>query len=130
MKRRRPVYDIQDVSVIKLTAWIAFIAIVVICAIPAVIAKSTRETVIATVRKTERVTVGFGDEMTSKYLIFTDSEVFENTDSPVFWKFNSSDIYGRIEVGKTYRFDVVGYRINVLSSYRNIIEASEYTITE
>lgn len=62
--------------------------------------------------------------MSSKYLVFTESEVFENTDA--FWalKFNSSDIQGQIGVGETCTLRVYGWRIPFLSMYRNILEAN------
>ena len=59
---------------------------------------------------------------TSKYLIFTDKGVFENTDDISVMKFNSSDFYAQIEVGNNYCFTVAGYRVPFLSMYQNIIE--------
>ena len=80
----------------------------------------TQETVSVTVVKTERVVSG----ESSKYLVFTEDETFKNSDTIWYLKFNSSDIYGRLEPGE-YQFDVYGYRIPLLSSYRNIIEVKE-----
>ena len=60
-----------------------------------------------------------------KYLIFTKEAVLENTDSWFWWKFNSSDIYGQIEVGKTYKFKTYGWRLRPLSWYKNIISFEE-----
>lgn len=74
-----------------------------------------------TVNRMERVVT----QDSSKYLVFTDSEVFENTDSLLYWKFNSSDVYGQLEIGKTYKARVYGWRIKFLSNYRNIIEIKE-----
>lgn len=61
----------------------------------------------------------------SKYLIFGEDKdghikVVQNTDSLFKGKFNSSDIYADIKVGKTYHFDVYGFRIPFLSKYENI----------
>ena len=56
-----------------------------------------------------------------KYLIYTDIGTFENTDQWLCGKFNSSDIYGRIEVGATYEFDTIGIRVTFFSWYENII---------
>lgn len=55
------------------------------------------------------------------YLIFTENETFECTDSVIDWKFNSSDFYGRLKVGETYRVSARGMRIPFMSTYRNII---------
>ena len=65
-----------------------------------------------------------------KYLVYTKNtdglvEVFEITDSFAFGRFNSSDVYGGIEVGKTYSFTVVGERSELFSIYPNIKEYNE-----
>lgn len=70
----------------------------------------------------ERVVEG----RSSKYLIYcrtddNDVLVLENTDNMYRGKWNSSDIYGEIESGKTYHFNVVGCRIPFLSWYENIL---------
>lgn len=57
----------------------------------------------------------------SKYLIFTDKEVFEDVDEGIFFKWNSSDVYGQLEIGKEYNLKVTGVRFHYLSWYRNII---------
>lgn len=61
-----------------------------------------------------------------KYLVFTKLEngevrVFENTDNPFLGKWNSSDVFAQIEIGKKYVFDVAGYRNQQMSWYENII---------
>lgn len=58
----------------------------------------------------------------SKYLVFAENEVFENTDTILFMKFSSSDVQNSLEVGKCYNVKVVGWRVNILSMYRNIIK--------
>ncbi len=72
---------------------------------------ATQADVTFTVEKAERVF----EADSSRYLIFTKAETFEDTDSIVFLKFNSSDLYGRIDQGKTYRAKVAGLRIPFLS---------------
>lgn len=69
-------------------------------------------------------------DKSSKYLVFTKTEegetrVFSVEDSLLRFRWNSSDVYGEIEVGKTYRFTVVGFRIEILSMYENIIDFEE-----
>ena len=66
----------------------------------------------------------------SKYLVFTKTEdgetrVFSVEDSFLRFRWNSSDVYGEIEVGKMYRFTVVGFRFEILSMYENIIDFEE-----
>jgi hypothetical protein len=81
------------------------------------------------VTKTERVANKDGNG--ARYLVWGvndtlgSKETFEITDSAVNWRWNSSDLYGEINVGTTYKFDVVGYRWGYGSSYRNIITATE-----
>ena len=60
---------------------------------------------------------------TSKYMVFTDKEVFENTDSVLSLKWNSSDMYRDVKVGDTCTFKVTGIRVPFMSWYRNILEA-------
>lgn len=106
------------------TGWVYVIlfAIILLCGFGGSCAKAgTVETVTATV--TDKTVKRSGE--TDKYLVFTDQETFENTDEWLAGKFNSSDVYGRIKVGKTYKFTVRGWRIPFFSSYRNITEAVE-----
>lgn len=86
--------------------------------LPIVVCRSTADEIEVTVVKTEN-TIHDG------YLIFTDKETFKITDSVPYWRWNSSDVYGNIHVGKTYHLKVYGWRIHFLSMYRNIISASE-----
>ena len=60
--------------------------------------------------------------MDSKYLIYTDGEVFENSDDITFGKMNSHDFQSRLKVDSTYTVKVVGMRIENISMTRNIIE--------
>jgi hypothetical protein len=76
------------------------------------------------VQDKERVVTGSGADQESKYLIFTDQETFENVDSWLALKFNSSDVYGSIVEGSTCEFTVTGWRFPFLSWYRNILEAT------
>lgn len=61
----------------------------------------------------------------SYYLIFTDKGVFKNDDNWFFFKFNSSDIYGKIHVGKCYSLKKRFWRIRIFSMYENIMKARE-----
>ena len=82
------------------------------------------ETVTLTVKDKERVVDRGGDE--ARYLIWSeDGETFENVDTLIKGKLNSSDIYGQLERGKTYRCKVHGWRNGFFSMYRNIINCSE-----
>lgn len=81
------------------------------------------EHVVATVTDKDRqVTSDSDGHAQSKYIVFTNKEVFENTDSLLRGKFNSSDIQGQLQRGCTYDFEVYGFRNHFLSTYRNIID--------
>ena len=80
-----------------------------------------QEDVTITVNEKERV--AYGED--SKYLIWTDDEVFENTDALLMGKFNSSDLYGKLVKGKTYNCQAIGWRIPFLSMYRNLVNCEE-----
>lgn len=84
--------------------------------------KFTETTTIDKVVRMERV----NNYKSSKYLIFCENEVFENTDSFVYLKFNSSDFMVMIKEGDVYRFTVTGIRLPFLSWYRNIVKVEKY----
>ena len=81
----------------------------------------TADTVSFTVSEKERIQ----DGNSSKYLIFTESEVFENSDSLMRWKWGSSDMYGAMKEDITYTAEVYGWRVPFLSMYRNIVSITE-----
>lgn len=56
----------------------------------------------------------------SKYLIFTDKGTYENTDTWMALKFNSSDVYGQAKIGAVCDLYVYGWRIPFFSMYQNI----------
>lgn len=77
-----------------------------------------------TVEGKERVCDGSSDgNQECRYLVFTDHGTFQITDSWIFTRWNSSDVYGRLRAGQTYDFEVAGWRIPFLSRYPNILEA-------
>lgn len=78
----------------------------------------TGDTVTATITDKERVMT----QEDSYYLIFTDNEVFRNSDNLLVLKFNSSDIQGAAKIGSTCQMSVYGFRVPFLSMYRNITD--------
>ena len=82
-----------------------------------------------TVTVTDKGIKNYQSDSTSKslYLIYTKDDknniaTYKIEDSLIQGKFNSSDIYGSIEVGKTYTFEIVGERNEFLSMYPNIVK--------
>ena len=92
-------------------------------ALDATIIYSTQDNIVFTIDKAERVTDNDGKG--SRYLVFTKTETFENTDRLVMLKFNSSDIHGSIKANQSYQAKVVGLRVPFLSWYRNIVSIKE-----
>ena len=89
-----------------------------------------RDVYIATVTDKERVVKRRGDKVSSKYLVFTElqeggTKVFKNTDSLLEFKFNSSDLQGRLKEGQTYEIGTYGWRVPLLSMYKNIVSVRE-----
>jgi len=63
--------------------------------------------------------------MSCRYVVHTDVETFENTDSVWHWKFNSSDVQRNLRTEESFCLKVVGYRVSTLSMYRNIISIAD-----
>ncbi len=78
----------------------------------------TRETITITV--TDKAIKRYDEK--DKYLVYTGGEVYEVTDALPILRFDSSDDYGRLTVGKKYVVKVCGWRIRIFSQYRNIID--------
>ncbi len=82
---------------------------------------SSVEEVTITVTDKERIIETDGDKTTSKYLVFSDAETFENQDEFFMGKWNSSDVQGQLKNDSTYTAKVIGWRLPLFSMYRNII---------
>ena len=61
-----------------------------------------------------------GDK-SGKYLVVdTNNNTYEIEDLLFIGKFNSTDIYNSIDIGKSYKIYTTGFRIHVFSLYQNI----------
>lgn len=83
------------------------------------------ETIEITIKDKERITTGSGKEIESKFLVYAEGEVFENTDSKLYLKFNSADLQNELEVGNSYNAKVAGWRVPIFDWYRNVIKLKE-----
>ena len=88
--------------------------------------------IIAGLEKTRSVTITVTDKAPSTdskpYRIFTEQgETFSIKDTFWHWRFNSSDLYGKLRVGKTYKCDAFWVRIPWPggSTYRNLLNCDE-----
>ena len=81
-----------------------------------------------TVKITETVVKNYNSD--SKYLIFAEDSkqnmnVFEIEDTILYFRWNSSNLYGQLKVGQKYNIKVAGYRVEFLNLYQNIISAEK-----
>lgn len=108
------------IHLIKMLLPILLIVIVLLSSIP--LSFNDKEYTI-TVTEKDRIV----KSKSSYYLIWGHDEngteyVFKNDDNFLRLKFNSSDIYGKLKVGESYKITVVGLRIQIFSMYKNIIK--------
>jgi len=101
------------------------IAFLLLITITMVIEYKSVDVIQITVTDKERIVTGSGENTSSKYLVYTENEVFQNTDNILFLKFGSADVQNRLRVDSTYTVKVNGYRIPLTSSFRNILEIVE-----
>ena len=62
---------------------------------------------------------------TGEMLVFTKGEVLKCDDSWACGQFASTDTFGEIEEGKTYKAVVCGWRLHVPTRYRTIVAIKE-----
>ncbi len=84
--------------------------------------KSINKTINNNEKRTYIVKVTGKECVDGTYLVYTTEGTFKIEDSLIFGRFNSSDIYGMMQVGSYYKITVFGVRSAFLESYRNIIE--------
>lgn len=111
----------------KVIMVIVIVAVIVLGIFASVFTFFNDHTYVAIVTNKERIAKNNGGDIDSYYLIFAkDNEgncyEFKNEDTLLRGKFNSSTFYNQIEVGQTYQFTVVGFRIRLFSWYENIIK--------
>ena len=108
--------------------WAALLALFLVIGITIHKNYFTIETNEVIVSKTERVVDK--NAGTASYLVFTDLGVYENTDSLLHWKWDSSDIHGKLIEGEKYRLTTYGYRIKLFSMYRNVTNLEKISTEE
>ena len=86
---------------------------------------SIRTDVTVTVTGKERITKISNGSDQSYYLVYTDAGTFKVEDSILLWNWSSSDVYGKLIQGQSYRIKAVGFRLPFLSEYPNI---SSYSV--
>jgi len=82
-----------------------------------------------TVEHKENVCKGSGDSVSCTYMVFTNQGAFELSNH-LFGgnaRFNSTEAYGRLKEGHTYKVDYYGWRISLFDQYPNINTFQEVT---
>ena len=105
---------------------IAFIVVLAICfgfkACQTSVEQGNWHEEVVTVCSKEVVPVGNGDSRSHEYRVYTSGESYVVKDyyGSNGSRFNSADVYARIQVGKTYKIQSFGYRVPAVSSFWNI----------
>ena len=111
----------------KVTACIVIAIVAILIGIPSYMDFYSEKTYTATV--TDKDIKNYDSD--SKFLIFTktngETRVFSMEDTLVKGRWDTADDYANIEIGETYTFTVIGWRIPFLSEYENIIEFQKAT---
>ena len=112
----------KNIKLSKLAAGLLVVSIVlVVISLKMLFVYGTQQDREITIKKMERVM--FSNN--SKYLIYTEDGVYENVDSILRMQFNSADVYGQLQNGRTYICDTYGWRVPFFSMYPNIVSCRE-----
>ena len=66
----------------------------------------------------------------NQYRVYTSCGTVVVEDALVIGRFDSADVYGAIQPGKTYMFKTGGYRVGFFSMFPNVIDAKEVAAHE
>lgn len=112
----------KNIKLSKLATGLLAVSIVlVVISLKMLFVYGTQQDREITIKKMERVM--FSNN--SKYLIYTEDGVYENVDSILRMKFNSADVYGQLQNGRTHICDTYGWRVPFFSMYPNIVSCRE-----
>jgi hypothetical protein len=106
-----------EIPVGKFIALFILLLAVVLLAFP-VVYRLSAEDINITVDSKERIVKGDS----SYYLVFTENEVLKVDDSWIFFTWNASDRYNILKENSNYRVKAAGWRIPILSKYRNVVK--------
>lgn len=110
----------------KLLVVIGVVVIVMLAVLGSLFTSFNDHTYIATVTDKDRIVKTDNGDVESYYLVFCKDDngnyyEFKNEDLFIRGKFKSSTVQNQLEVGQTYKFTVVGFRVGLFSWYENII---------
>ena len=105
---------------------LCFIVVLAICfgfkACHTSVEQGNWHTEIVTVCDKGSVETGSGDSRSHEYRVYTTGQTYVVKDyyGSNGSRFNSADLFGRIEIGRTYKIESFGYRVPALSRFWNI----------
>lgn len=105
--------------------WVGVLALIAVVAVGGgLVYNSTKSSMTCTVESKERTTHVRDGESTQQKLVYTkDCGTLTVDDSLFQGSFNSADLYGQLQEGQKYDFEVIGWRNGFLSQFPNILEA-------
>ena len=65
------------------------------------------------------------DSASQFYIVIDSGDVYENTDSVTFGKYNSADLQAQVHVGDNVEMHVAGKRNSLWSEFRNVISITK-----
>jgi hypothetical protein len=86
----------------------------------------SHQTITCTVTDKDHTIKASSSGSTPVYRVYTNEcDVLEVTDDIFLGVFNSASVYGRIQPGHTYKFETVGWRMPIFSTFPDIVSAVE-----
>lgn len=102
------------------------IAVLLVVVGLATISYAKKETVTFTVTGKESVSKSDSEGNSGhEYRVYTSEGTFKVTDSIIYPRFDSADLYGSLREDVTYECEVYGWRNGFLSQFQNILECNE-----
>lgn len=115
--------DLEKV-LIYITCVLLTLCVVTTLILPPILGYTNKETTEITIKDKY---VDVNNENGVFLVVSTDNYTYKVSDLLFKGKFNSTDIYNNLEIGKTYEIETTGYRIPFFSEYKNI---NKYTLKE
>ena len=106
------------------------ILLLIIAVFGALYAYLTRRRIVFVVREKGTLTHGYvnngrGTTYTNFMIYTSDDRALKNTNSLWYWKWRSTELQAKIQVGKKYSAEIYGWRIGAFNVYPNIISVKE-----
>lgn len=123
LDRNRDGRIFDDIGRGVVAAVVGVVVLVVVLAAWGSYARATTTTTVVTDK--ERVCKSGDNGQECEYLVFTEDGTYKVGDSLIAFRWNSSDVYGKIKRCHRYEIDHYGWRIPFGSKYPNITKATD-----